>query len=53
MKIAKLWLQSDGKKGLSKIRWQVETTFNDNTTARDEWLRRYKNEQYLVYYRMR
>ena len=39
VKIAKLWRQSDGKRGISKIHWRVVTTFNDNTTARDEWLR--------------
>ena len=39
VKIAKLWWQSNGKRGISKIRWWVETTFNDNTMARDEWLR--------------
>ena len=39
VKIAKLWRQATAKRGLSKIRWQVETTFNNNTAARDEWLR--------------
>ena len=39
VEIAKLWRQSDGKRGVSNIRWQMETTFNDNMTARDEWLR--------------
>ena len=39
VKIAKLWRQATAKRGISKIRWRVETTFNGNTTARDEWLR--------------
>ena len=31
--IAYLWRQSDGKRGMNKICWRVETTMNDNTTA--------------------